>query len=165
NRVWSGMFLPMNHTRFWNISSGKSKASACTSWGMQRVTVPVSAWEVSTRITSGKAVINCSGLLIRSQYLDTGLKQSFTDTSCDRLDSSCCNTGATCLVANISPGIKSTGILLIVAAAAAVSILVAPGPMDEVQTKVCNLFFTLAKAAAVCTIDRKSVVQGTSATT
>ena len=119
---------------------------------MHKVTVPVSAWDVSTLITSGKAVINCSGLLILSQYLETGLKQSLTDISWVRLDSNCCSTGATCLVANISPGIKRTGILLMVAAAAPVSILVAPGPIEDVQTKVCNLFFTLAKAAAVCTI-------------
>ena len=35
------------------------------------------------RSASGSAVISCSGRLIRSQYRDTGLKQSLTDTSCD----------------------------------------------------------------------------------
>ena len=108
------------------------------------VTAPVSTGEVNTRIASGKEVINCSGRLILSQYFDTGLKQSFTEISCDILLSNCCNTGATCLVAKISPGNNSTGIRLIVAVAAPVIILVAPGPIEEVQTIAPNLFFVFA---------------------
>jgi len=38
---------------------------------------------------SGKDVMICSGRLILSQYLDTGLKQSFTEISWDKLLSSC----------------------------------------------------------------------------
>ena len=43
--------------------------------------ISVSDGEVRTLITSGRDVINCSGLLILSQYLETGLKQSFTEIS------------------------------------------------------------------------------------
>ena len=111
---------------------------------MARVTVPVSAGEVRTLITSGSANKICSGLLMRSQYFEMGLKQSFTEKSCEFADSNCCKTGATFLFAKISPGINKTGNRLIVAPAAAVIILVAPGPMEVVQIKVLNLFFILA---------------------
>ena len=45
------------------------------------VTAPVSAGDVKTRMASIRAEINCSGRLMRSQYLDIGLKQSFTEIS------------------------------------------------------------------------------------
>src|SRR5512133_2281149 len=138
---------------FRNNSSGKSKASACTSWGNARVTAPVSEGEVRTLITSGRAVINCSGRLILSQYLDTGLKQSFTEISWEDGDSSCCNTGATLRPAKISPGMIRTGKRFIVAHAAPVTMLVAPGPIDEMQAKVPSLFFIFAYAMAICTDD------------
>ena len=77
-----------------------------------------------------------SGRLIRSQYRDTGLKQSFTDTSCDWLDSSCWSTGAGRRLAKMSPGSNSTGTRLIVAPAAPVIMLVAPGPIELVQASV-----------------------------
>ena len=38
-----------------------------------------------------------------------------------------------------------------VAVAAPVTMLVAPGPMDEMQAKVPSRFFVLANAAAMCT--------------
>ena len=63
----SGLGLGMCHIRFLNKSAGKSKASACTSCGMARVTAPVSAGEASTRIASGRAKMACSGRLSRSQ--------------------------------------------------------------------------------------------------
>ena len=44
----------------------------------------------------------------------------------------------------MSPGSSSTGRRLIVATAAPVIMLVAPGPIDEVQAKVCSRFFILA---------------------
>src|SRR3954469_23622351 len=91
----SGRDLGMLQVFFSNRWAGKSKASACTSWGMARVTAPVSAGEVSMRMALGRAAINCSGLLIRSQYLLTGLKQSLTEMSLEQEDSSCCNTGST----------------------------------------------------------------------
>ena len=52
-------------------------------------------------------------------------------------------------VMTLEGAVNKTGILLIVAAAAAVIMFVAPGPMEEVQTNVCNLFLTFAYAAAV----------------
>ena len=88
------------------------------------------------RIASGSAVTICSGRVMRSQYRETGLKQSFTDTSWLCADSSCCSTGAGRRPAKMSPGRSSTGTRLIVAAAAPVIMFVAPGPIDEVHAKV-----------------------------
>src|SRR5207302_904750 len=82
------------HTRRSNSASGYGKASAWTSCGRASVTAPVSAGDVRTRIASGSAAMICSGRLIRSQYRDTGLKQSLTDVSWEPGDSSCCNTDA-----------------------------------------------------------------------
>ena len=119
---------------------------------MPSVTAPVSAGEVSTRIASGRAVTICSGRWMRSQYRETGRKQSLTETSWVWADSSCWSTGATLRRAKISPGRSSTGSRLIVAAAAPVTMLVAPGPIDVVHASVRNRFEVLAKAAAVCTM-------------
>jgi len=44
----------------------------------------------------------------------------------------------------MSPGNSSTGMRLMVAVAAPVIMLVAPGPIDDVQAKVCRRFFILA---------------------
>jgi hypothetical protein len=52
----------------------------------------------------------------------------------------------------MSPGNSSTGTRLIVAAAAPVSMLVAPGPIDDVQAKARSRLLILAKAVAVWTI-------------
>ena len=68
-------------TRGRNSSVGQSYASACTSCGSASVTAPVSAGSVSTRIAASRAAGSCSGRLIRSQNLDTGLNASLTDTS------------------------------------------------------------------------------------
>ena len=67
------------HVRGANNSSGKSKASACTSCGSATVTAPVSPGDIRTRIASTSDGASCSGRLMRSQNFDTGLKQSFTD--------------------------------------------------------------------------------------
>jgi hypothetical protein len=80
------------------------------------------------------------------------LKQSFTDTSRDCGDSSCWSTGSGRRVAKISPGKSSTGSRLIVAAAAPVIMLVAPGPIDDVQASVRIRLLAFANAAAVCTM-------------
>ena len=66
-------------------------------------------------------------------------------------DSSCCSTGATLRRAKMSPGSSSTGMRLMVAVAAPVIMLVAPGPIEEVQAKVGRRLLVLAKAAAMCT--------------
>ena len=55
-------------------------------------------------------------------------------------------------LAKISPGRSSTGSRFTVAVAAPVIMLVAPGPIEEVQAKVPNRFLALAKAVAACTI-------------
>ena len=89
---------------------------------------------------------------MRSQYRDTGRKQSLTDTSCVCADSSCCNTGAGPRLAKTSPGNNNTGRRLIVAPAAPVIMLVAPGPIDVVQASVRKRLVAFAKAAAVWTI-------------
>ena len=52
----------------------------------------------------------------------------------------------------MSPGSSSTGSRLMVATAAPVTMLVAPGPIEVVQASVCRRLFIFAKAAAVCTI-------------
>ena len=77
-------------TRRAKNSSGQSNASACTSWGSESVTVPVSAGSVSTRIAASADDSSCSGRLMRSQKRDTGLKQSFTETSSEVGSSSSC---------------------------------------------------------------------------
>jgi hypothetical protein len=56
------------------------------------------------------------------------------------------------LVAKKSLGSSSTGIRLIVASAAPVTMLVAPGPMEAVQAKACSRFRILAKPTDACTI-------------
>ncbi len=81
---------------------------------------------------------------MRSQYRETGLKQSFTPMSWVDGDSSCCSTGATLRRAKISPGSSSTGRRLMVASAAPVIMLVAPGPIDEVQANVRRRLLVLA---------------------
>src|SRR5688572_9557782 len=96
------------------------------------------------RMAAGSAVIVCSGLFVRSQYSATGLKQSFTEISCDEVDSSCCNTGSTWRDTKISPGKSSTGSRFMVAPAAAVSMLVAPGPIEDVHANVDKRFFIFA---------------------
>ena len=88
---------------------------------------------------------------MRSQYRDTGLKASFTDTSWLCSDSSCWSTGATFRRAKISPGSSRTGMRLMVAVAAPVIMFVAPGPIEDVQTNVCLRFFAFANAVAMCT--------------
>ena len=80
-----------------------------------------------------QAVINCSGRLTRSQYLLTALNASFVLMLKLLNCSICCKTGSGWRVANTSPGKRRSGIRLAVAVAAAVIILAAPGPTEEVQ--------------------------------
>lgn len=118
--------------RSWKNSSGQSYASACTSCGSASVTAPVSTGSVSTRIACRAAGMSASGRVTRSKYFDTGRRQSLTDTSPAYGTSSCWRTGSAGRVAKMSPGSRSTGRWLIVASAAPVTRLVAPGPMDVV---------------------------------
>ena len=81
---------------------------------------------------------------MRSKYRDTGRRQSFTDTSRVRGSSSSCSSGLAALVANTSPGSNSTGIRFTVASAAPVTMLVAPGPIDDVHANACSRSFIRA---------------------
>ncbi len=142
----------MCHTRSRKNSTGKSWASAWTSVGRASVTAPVSAWSVSTRIASGAAQSNCSGRSIRSQYFDTGRKESFTDIAEVHGNSTCCSTGLGMREAGMSAGSRSTGSRLMVAPAAPVTRLVAPGPIEVTQAMVRSRLLILAKPAAAWTI-------------
>ncbi len=89
---------------------------------------------------------------MRSKYRDTGRNVSFTEAPCQAGSSSCCSTGAGARVAKMSPGSSSTGSRLIVASAAPVTMLVAPGPIEEVQARVERRSLALATPIAVWTI-------------
>ena len=66
--------------------------------------------------------------------------------------STCCSTGSGRRLANTSPGISSTGRRLTCATAAAVTMLVAPGPIELVQTIIRRRREALAKAIAASAI-------------
>jgi hypothetical protein len=55
-------------------------------------------------------------------------------------------------VAKKSLGSSSTGMRLIVASAAPVTMLVEPGPMEAVQAKACSRFLIRAKPTEACTM-------------
>ena len=139
-------------TRGANSSAGQSRASACTSCGSARVTAPVPAGSVSTRMAPSRADGSCSGRQTRSKNTDTGRNASFTDTSRAAGCSSSCRTGVATLVANTSPGSSRTGSRLMVARAAPVTMFVAPGPTDEVHAQADSRLRIRANATAVCTI-------------
>ena len=108
------------------------------------MTAPVSAGSVSTRIAFSRADASCSGRLTRSKYLERGRKASLTVTSPAYGCSSSWSTGLETRVAKVPDGSNSTGIRLIVASAAPVSMLVDPGPTDAVHTHVCSRSFCRA---------------------
>ena len=85
----------------------------------------------------------CSGLVILSKYLVTGLNASLAVIPGLLKCSTCWRTGSGILFAYVSPGKNKIGNLLLIATAAAVTILVAPGPTDDVATKICCLLFAL----------------------
>jgi hypothetical protein len=88
--------------------------------------------------------MSCSGRLIRSKKRDTGRKTSFTLTSRAPGSSSCWSTGSGTRVANWSDGNSSTGMRFVVARAAPVTMLVAPGPMDVVTDSTWRRFLARA---------------------
>ncbi len=90
----SGAGRRTDHTRSVKNSSGQSYASACTSCGRARVTAPVSAGSVSTRMAFSAEGISASGRWIRSKYRDTGRSVSLTDTSAATGCSSCWSSGS-----------------------------------------------------------------------
>ena len=109
---------------------------------------PVSAGSVSTRIALISAVISCSGRVILSQYLHTGLNASFVVVARLLLCSSCCRTGSGCLEAKVSAGNTRRGMLFTVAVAHAVTMFAAPGPTEDAQGIIVFLLFCFAKAVA-----------------
>ena len=135
-------------TLFLKKYSGKSKDSPSTSWQREIQQAPVSAGSVSTRIAFISAVMIISGRVILSQYLHTGLKASLVVTARLLLCSSCWSTGSGCLEAKLSAGNTSRGILFTVAVAQAVTILAAPGPIDEAQGMIRFRLLCFAKAVA-----------------
>ena len=80
--AWSGGVRGTGQIRSRNSSSGQSCASACTSCGSARVTAPVSAGSVSTRMAASSAEGSCSGRQMRSKNRDTGRNASLTLMSC-----------------------------------------------------------------------------------
>src|SRR6056300_790192 len=104
---------------------------------------PQTAGSSITCIACCKLDIICSGLVILSKYLVTGLKASLAVIPGLLKFSTCCSTGSGIRFANVSPGKNKIGILLLIATAAAVIKLVEPGPTDAVATKICFLLFAL----------------------
>ena len=105
---------------------------------------PVSAGSVSTRMARGSDTMSCSGRFTRSQNFDTGRKASLTLTSGFVGSSSCCSTGSGARLAKMSEGNSSTGTRLVVASAAPVTMLSAPGPMDDVTARASRRSFAFA---------------------
>jgi hypothetical protein len=81
-----------------------------------------------------------------------GLKASFTVTDGSPNGSTCCNTGSGMRLANVSPESSSTGSRLAWATAAAVTMFVAPGPIELVATMIWRRRLALAKATAASAI-------------
>ena len=145
-RPISGRGLRICHSRSAKNSSGTSIVSAWTSSGRQIVTAPVSAGSVNTRIAPRSELKSCSGRLMRSKNLESGLNASFTDIVRSYGCSSCCSTGSDTRFAKVSAGKSRTGNLFVVATAAPVNILVAPGPTEDAQAKVARRRDMRAKA-------------------
>ena len=112
-------------------------------------TAPVLAGSVSTRMALSMALMSCSGRTTRSQYRHTGRKASLVDRLRSWVCSTCWSTGSGWRQAYTSPGRISTGMLLAVAVAAAVTMLAAPGPTEEVTAMIFFRLHCLAKATAV----------------
>ena len=89
---------------------------------------------------------------MRSKNRDTGRNASLTLTSYERGSSSSCSTGLAARVAKMSDGSSSTGIRLMVASAAPVTMLVEPGPIEAVHAKACSRFRIRAKPTEACTM-------------
>jgi hypothetical protein len=69
---------------------------------------------------------------MRSKYRETGRNASFTDTVGSSKCSTCCSTGSGPREVNVSPGSSSTGSRFACARPAAVTMLRAPGPIEDV---------------------------------
>jgi hypothetical protein len=107
---------------------------------------------VSARIAPSSADGSCSGRHTRSKNTDSGRNASLTDTSPESGRSSSCSTGLATRVANTSLGSSSTGMRLVVASAAPVSMLVEPGPIDAVHAMTCSRLRMRENPTAACTM-------------
>lgn len=116
------------------------------------MTAPVSAGSVSTRIAWSAEASSASGRVIRSKKRETGRRASLTVMSASEGCSSCCSSGSAGRVAKWSPGSRSTGSRLMVARAAPVTRLVAPGPMEVVTACAESRLSCRAYPTAACTI-------------
>ena len=102
------------------------------------MTAPVSAGSASTRIAPSRAAGSCSGRHTRSKNRDSGRNASLTEMSYPLGSSSSCSTGLPTRVAKMSLASSSTGIRLVVASAAPVSMLAEPGPIEAVHANACS---------------------------
>ena len=103
-------------------------------------------------MAAGRLCRSCSGRVIRSQYRETGRKQSFAETVGSPKSSTCWRTGSGPRVAKTSPGRSRSGRRLTWATAAAVTMFVAPGPMEVVHAIMRRRALALAKAMAAWAI-------------
>ena len=95
----------------------------------------------------------CSGRLIRSQYRVTGLNASVTVIVGFSNTSTCWSTGSTIRCWNVSPENSRTGIRLAWATAAAVTMFVQPGPIDDVAIMIRRPRIALPYATAARAMD------------
>ncbi|CAB5020833.1 unannotated protein [freshwater metagenome] len=121
---------------------------AATSCGSPRKAGPHSPGSNSIEITCGNAVNNWAGCMMRSQKRTTGRNASFTVVAGAPKCSTCCSTGSGRREAKVSPAMINIGSRFAMPTPAAVTKLVAPGPIDEVHTITCWRRIALANAAA-----------------
>ena len=96
----------------------------------------------------GSELSTWAGSVMRSQKRTTGRKASFTVIDGVPGCSTCCSTGSGRREWKVSPAMKSTGSRFAIAIPAAVTMLVAPGPTDDVAIMICWRRLALANPAA-----------------
>ena len=92
--------------------------------------------------------MSCSGRVIRSKYRLTGRKASLTVIVGSPNGSTCWSTGSGARPWKVSPGRRRTGIRFAWATPAAVTMLSAPGPIDDVATITCRRSMAFPKPTA-----------------
>ena len=97
---------------------------------------PQSAGSSIVCTACGSDETTCSGFMMRSQYRLTDRKASLTVVDGSPKCSTCWRTGSGSRLANVSPAMSSRGMRFEWATPAAVTMLVAPGPTDEVATMI-----------------------------
>ena len=107
-------------------------------------------------MAAGRLWSSCSGRVIRSQYRETGRKQSLAEIVGSPKSSTCWRTGSGMRLANTSPGRSSTGRRFTCATAAAVTMFVAPGPIEVVHAimrrRACAFAYAMAAWAMACSL-------------